>query len=30
MGPLEPGSYRKITTQEMDAIMREIGTGEDA
>jgi 23S rRNA pseudouridine2605 synthase len=30
MGPLEPGSYRKITTQEMDAIMREIGTGEGA
>jgi len=27
MGPLEPGAYRKLTTQEMDSIMREIETG---
>jgi 16S rRNA U516 pseudouridylate synthase RsuA-like enzyme len=25
MGPLEPGAYRKLTTQEMDLITREIG-----
>jgi len=27
MGPLEPGAYRKLTTQEMDSITREIGAG---
>jgi 23S rRNA pseudouridine2605 synthase len=30
MGPLEPGTYRKLTNQELDTIMREIGTGESA
>jgi len=30
MGPLEPGSYRKLTMEEMHTIMKEIGIGEDA
>jgi 23S rRNA pseudouridine2605 synthase len=30
MGPLEPGSFRKLTMEEMQTIMREIGTGVDA
>jgi 23S rRNA pseudouridine2605 synthase len=30
MGPLEPGSYRKLTTDEMHIMMKEIGIGEDA
>jgi 23S rRNA pseudouridine2605 synthase len=30
MGPLEPGSFRKLTMEEMQTIMREIGTGEVA
>jgi 23S rRNA pseudouridine2605 synthase len=30
MGPLDPGSYRKLTPAEMDALMRETATGEDA
>ena len=29
MGPLGPGAYRKLTMAEMDAIMREIETGDD-
>lgn len=30
MGPLEPGTYRKLTDKELETIMREIGTGESA
>ncbi len=30
MGPLDPGRYRKLTVQEMDAIMRETERGEGA
>lgn len=28
MGPLEPGTYRKLTMEEMHAIMKELGTEE--